>query len=73
MVNKTRMFLQVETVAEISNLEGTRTDPVWLADGEKTSWSTLKLPKVGKPSKKMWRAWKTVININAQQEGDLRD
>lgn len=56
MVNKTRLYLQVETVAEISNPEGTRINPAWMQDGNKPSWSTSKRPKVGKPSKNMWRS-----------------
>lgn len=56
MVNKTRFFLKVETVDERAKLEGTRIDPAWLSEGSKPSWSTSKWPRVGKPSKGIWRA-----------------
>jgi hypothetical protein len=72
MVNKTRLYLQVETVAEISNPEGTKIDPAWTQEGEKPSWSTDRWPKVGKPSKLMWRTWRKALKIIAQQDGYLR-
>lgn len=56
MVNKTRLHLQVETVSKISSHEGSKVDQSWTKEGEKPFWSTLLLPKVGNPSKKMWRA-----------------
>jgi ribonuclease HI len=72
MVNKTRMYLQIELISEISNPEGTRIDQRWLKEGEKPSWSTLKWPQVKKPSAKMWKAWKKAINQIAQHGGELR-
>lgn len=52
MVNKTRLYLQVVTVTEIANPEGTKIDPAWSKEGEKPSWSTLKWPKVGRQLKR---------------------
>lgn len=54
IVNKARLYLQVGTIAEIANPEGTRIDPAWLGDGKKQSWSKLKWPSIISPSKKMW-------------------
>lgn len=34
MANRMRLYLQVETVVEVANPDGTRTDPAWLAKGE---------------------------------------
>ena len=53
MVNKNRLYLQVELMSEISNPEGTRIDQVWLGEGEKPSRSTLQWPQEKNPSTKM--------------------
>lgn len=42
MVNKTRICHQVETRAEIANLDGTKIDPAWLGKGKNPSLSTIK-------------------------------
>ena len=73
MVNKTRLHLQVETVADIANPEGTKIEPAWLNEGCKPSWSTSKWPKVGRPSKKMWCAWKNALKLLTHRDGYLRD
>ena len=55
VINKVRLFLQVELVSDITNPEGTKIDQAWLGEGEKPSWSTQKWPKVKTPSEKMWK------------------
>lgn len=72
MSNKVRLHLQVETIAEISNPEGTKIDPAWLGDNKKPSWSTALWPKVRKPSEKMWKAWRSAVKSLTHDGSHLR-
>lgn len=71
-VNKVRLYLQVENVAEISNPEGTKVDEAWTMAGPKPSWSNRKWPEIREPSRKMWNTLKAAIRIISQENGDLR-
>lgn len=71
-MNKVRLYLKVETFAEIANPEGTKIDQAWMQEGPKPSWSTLKWPEIKTPSKKMWSTWKASIEMIAQENGELR-
>lgn len=65
-------FIMVETIAQISNPEGTKLDPAWLRDNKKPSWSTGLWPKVRKPSEKMWKAWRSALKTLTQDGSHLR-
>ena len=53
MANKVRLYLQVETVSDISNSNGNKIDKIWLQEGQKPSTSTGLWPDIKKPSEKM--------------------
>ena len=72
MINKVRMFLQVETVAEIATPDGTRIEASWLQEGQRPSDSTELWPQIQAPSEKMWKSWRTAINLITQEGGKLR-
>ena len=50
MANKVRLYLQVETVSDISNSDGNKIDKSWLQEGQKPSTSTGLWPDIEKPS-----------------------
>jgi hypothetical protein len=52
MMNKIRMYLQVETIAEIATPDGSRTERSWLQEGQKPSKSTELWPQIHIPSGK---------------------
>ena len=71
MINKVRMFLQVETVAEIATPDGTRIEASWLQEGQRPSNSTELWPQIQAPSEKMWKSRRTAINLITQEGGKL--
>lgn len=42
VVNKTILYLQVETVSDVTNPEDTKVDPVWMRKDTRPSWSMSK-------------------------------
>ena len=72
MVNKVRLYLQVETVSDISNSDGNKIDKSWLQEGQKPSTSTGLWPDIKKPSEKMWKAWRAAVKILTHGDGNLR-
>jgi hypothetical protein len=62
LINRCRLFLQIECISDISNAEGTKILPEWLDGNQpKDSHSTKNWPIQGDPGAEAWRKWKQFI------------
>jgi ribonuclease HI len=62
LINRCRLYLQVECVSDISNAEGNKIRTEWLrGDTQKDSQSLKKWPAQGDPGEEAWRIWRLFI------------
>jgi hypothetical protein len=62
LINRCRIFLQVETISDIANAEGTHIKKAWFnPNDKKPSHSNLDWPGQGDPGSEAWKIWKTFL------------
>jgi hypothetical protein len=62
LINRCRLFLQVECISDISNAEGTKIRSEWLHGNlPKDAHSTKNWPLQGDPGEEAWRIWKQFL------------
>jgi hypothetical protein len=63
LIHRCRLYLQVETLSNITNTLGTRIIEAWMdPDQPKLSYSTKKWPKQQPPGKEAWKIWRKFLN-----------
>jgi len=74
LINYCRLRLQVSTVADITNANGTHLDRAKLFGTPTLLSSTTKLHHVnqGEPSAEAWRFWRRACNLFSDQHGKLQ-
>jgi hypothetical protein len=62
LINRCRLFLQVECISDISDSDGRHIAKSWLyKDGRKNSASTKRWPKQSNPGEQAWRIWRNFL------------
>jgi hypothetical protein len=62
LINRCRLFLQVECISDISDSDGRHIAKSWLyKDGRKNSASTKRWPKQSDPGEQAWRIWRNFL------------
>lgn len=73
IVNKVRKFMQVTTISDISNANGTYIGKEWCHKGKKSSSSKIEWPRVGEPTEGTVKVWRKYIARLCSDEGNLRN
>jgi hypothetical protein len=73
LINRCRLFLQVERVSDISNANGTSILDDWKQDSELTpSRSTKSWPLQGNPGREAWKIWRSFLEKAFETNGKLQ-
>ena len=72
-INRVRVFLQVETLAELSNADGTALQPFVLTQWEArvNSKSTMTWPNQTRPGKRSFQSWRKLL-VTFHDDGKLK-
>jgi hypothetical protein len=72
-IHRCRIYLQVETVSDITAADGTHIDPVWKRqDSTKPSRSLIRWPRQQAPHAAAWRVWSKFLDSYYNDSGNLK-